>query len=106
MKPINEDAKRLIRSYVDNVEAYLKENSKMHPNEIDGLLNEINDFLFIRSNELTKKETVLHSDVLRAIDECGSPSDILEQYLDTDSDIKPGKESVSRTAARRCRMIL
>ena len=94
MKPIKEDAKILIRSYVDNIEDYLKSNSKMHPNEIDALLNEINDFIFIRSNELSSKDMILHSDVLKAIDECGSPSDILEQYLDTESDIKIGKTDI------------
>ncbi|MHA1444971.1 MAG: hypothetical protein ACTSR4_09535, partial [Candidatus Hodarchaeales archaeon] len=83
MKPINKDAKLLIRSYIDNIEEYLKTKSRMHPNIIDGILNEINDFIYIRSTELAK-EKIQYSDVLKAIEECGSPSDICEQYLEDD----------------------
>ena len=83
MKPINKDAKLLIRSYIDNIEEYLKTKSKMHPNIIDGILNEINDFIYIRSTELAK-DKIVYSNVLKAIEECGSPSDICEQYLEDD----------------------
>jgi hypothetical protein len=83
MKPINKDAKLLIRSYIDNIEEYLKTKSKMHPNIIDGILNEINDFVYIRSTELAK-DKIVYSDVLKAIEECGSPSDICDQYLEDD----------------------
>ena len=86
MKKINNDAKVLIRSYIDNVEEYLKSTCKMHPNEIDSLLNEINDFMFIRSNELATGETISHSDVLEAMEECGSPSEICDQYLESEND--------------------
>lgn len=86
MKKIHNDAKVLIRSYIDNVEEYLKSTCKMHPNEIDSLLNEINDFMFIRSNELATGETVSHSDVLEAMEECGSPSEICDQYLESEND--------------------
>ena len=83
MKPINKDAKLLIRSYIDNIEDYLKSKSKMHPNIIDGVLNEINDFVYLRSTELAE-DKIVFANVLRAIDECGSPSDICEQYLEDD----------------------
>ncbi|PWI48875.1 hypothetical protein CEE45_04770 [Candidatus Heimdallarchaeota archaeon B3_Heim] len=86
MKKINNDAKVLIRSYIDNVEEYLKSTCKMHPNEIDSLLNEINDFMFIRSNELATGETISHSNVLEAMEECGSPSEICDQYLEPKND--------------------
>jgi hypothetical protein len=62
----------------------MKSSGEIHPNEIDALLNEINDFMFIRSNELASGESILYSDVLKAIDECGSPSEISEQYLDSE----------------------
>ncbi|MHA1993902.1 MAG: hypothetical protein ACW97Z_05135 [Candidatus Hodarchaeales archaeon] len=86
MKEMNKDAKVLIRSYIDNIETYLKSICKMHPNEIDTLLTEINDFMYIRSDELATGETILHSDVLKAMEECGSPSDICEQYLESESE--------------------
>ena len=84
MKPINNDAKSLIRSYIDDIEKYMKSTGEIHPNEIDALLNEINDFMFIRSNEIATGDSILYSDVLKAIDECGSPSEISEQYLDSE----------------------
>ena len=40
--------------------------------------------MFIRSNEIATGESILYSDVLKAIDECGSPSKISEQYLDSE----------------------
>ncbi|MHA2139837.1 MAG: hypothetical protein ACW98G_18285, partial [Candidatus Hodarchaeales archaeon] len=86
MKQMKDDAKVLIRSYIDSIEEYLKFTCKMHPNEIDTLLNEINDFMYIRSNELATGKTILHSDVLQAMEECGSPSEICDQYLETEND--------------------
>ncbi len=86
MKSMNQDAKVLIRSYVDSIEEYLKSTCKMHPNEIDTLLNEINDFMYIRSNELATGNTITHSNVLQAMEECGSPSEICDQYYESDSE--------------------
>jgi hypothetical protein len=97
MKEMNKDAKVLIRSYIDSIEVYLKSTCKMHPNEIDTLLTEINDFMYIRSDEIASGNMISHSDVLKAMEECGSPSDICEQYLESEngdtsslSPVKPG----------------
>jgi hypothetical protein len=84
MKTFDVDAKQLIRNYIDSIEEYLRNHTRLHPNEIDGLLNEINDFVYLRSRELTVGDRVRYSDVLHAIEECGSPSEICEQYLDVD----------------------
>lgn len=84
MKSFDVDAKQLIRNYIDSIEEFVRNYTRLHPNEIDGLLNEINDFVYLRSRELTVGDRVLYSDVLRAIEECGSPSEISEQYLDID----------------------
>ncbi len=84
MKTFDVDAKHLIRNYIDSIEEFVRNHTRLHPNEIDGLLNEINDFVYLRSRELTVGDRVLYSDVLRAIEECGSPSEISEQYLDMD----------------------
>ena len=82
MKTFDVDAKQLIRNYVESIEEYIRNHTRLHPNEIDGLLNEINDFVYIRSRELTTGDRVGYSNVLKAIEECGSPSEISEQYLD------------------------
>lgn len=83
MKSIDIDAKHMIRNYIDNIEEYLRKHTRFHPNEIDSLLNEINDFVYLRSEELAAdEERVSYSDVLKAIEECGSPSEICEQYLE------------------------
>jgi hypothetical protein len=83
MKSIDIDAKHMIRNYIDSIEEYLRKHTRFHPNEIDSLLNEINDFVYLRSEELaTDEERVSYSDVLKAIEECGSPSEICEQYLE------------------------
>ncbi len=84
MKSIDVDAKQLIRTYVDGIEEYLRKHTRLHPNEVDGLLNEINDFVYLRSGELASGEKVQYNDVLKAIEECGSPSEICEQYLELD----------------------
>ncbi|MHA2303990.1 MAG: hypothetical protein ACXACU_01270 [Candidatus Hodarchaeales archaeon] len=84
MKTFDVDAKQLIRNYIDSIEEFVRNHTRLHPNEIDGLLNEINDFVYLRSRELTVGDRVRYSDVLRAIEECGSPSEISEQYLDMD----------------------
>ncbi|MFX1285565.1 MAG: hypothetical protein ACFFB5_18140 [Promethearchaeota archaeon] len=90
MKSIDVDAKHLIRTYVDGIEEYLREHTRLHPNEIDSLLNEINDFVYLRSGELATDDRVHYNDVLKAIEECGSPSEICEQYLDLDREEEPG----------------
>ena len=72
MKTFDVDAKHLIRNYIDSIEEFVRNNTRLHPNEIDSLLNEINDFVYLRSRELTVGDRVLYSDVLRAIEECGS----------------------------------
>ncbi|MFX0173286.1 MAG: hypothetical protein ACFE9L_15430 [Candidatus Hodarchaeota archaeon] len=83
MKSIDVDAKHMIRNYIDSIEEYLRKHTRLHPNEIDNLLNEINDFVYLRSEELAAdEERVSYSDVLKAIEECGSPSEICEQYLE------------------------
>ncbi|MHA1973603.1 MAG: hypothetical protein ACTSW1_11450 [Candidatus Hodarchaeales archaeon] len=84
MKTIDVDAKHLIRSYIDSIEEYFRSNSNLHPNEIDSLLNEINDFVNLRCRELAESDCVHYNDVLKAIDECGSPSEICDTYLDLD----------------------
>ncbi|MFX0209819.1 MAG: hypothetical protein ACFFDT_27805, partial [Candidatus Hodarchaeota archaeon] len=90
MKSIDVDAKHLIRTYIDGIEEYLREHTRLHPNEIDALLNEINDFIYLRSGELASEDRVHYNDVLRAIEECGSPSEICEQYLELDKEEEPG----------------
>ncbi len=84
MKNIDKDAQELIKKYIDNIEEHLQKNTKVHPNEIDGLLNEINDFLHLRSREIStnSENQVRYNDVLKAIEECGSPSEISQQYLE------------------------
>ena len=82
MKSLDVDAKHLIRNYVDSIEEYLRNKGNLHPNEIDSLLNEINDFIHLRSRELTQEERVHYDDVLKAIDECGSPSEIGDAFLE------------------------
>ncbi|MFW9777720.1 MAG: hypothetical protein ACFFE8_02620, partial [Candidatus Heimdallarchaeota archaeon] len=52
MKSFNRDAKQLIRNYIDSVEEYLTSKTHLHPNEVDSLLGEINDFLYLRSSEI------------------------------------------------------
>lgn len=89
MKSIDVDAKHLIRTYIDGIEEYLREHTRLHPNEIDGLLNEINDFVYLRSGELAVEDRVHYNDVLKAIEECGSPSEICEQYLELDKEEQP-----------------
>lgn len=89
MKSIDVDAKQLIRTYIDGIEEYIREHTRLHPNEIDGLLNEINDFVYLRSGELAFDERVHYNDVLKAIEECGSPSEICEQYLELDREEQP-----------------
>ncbi len=90
MKSIDVDAKHLIRTYIDGIEEYLREHTRLHPNEIDALLNEINDFIYLRSGELAVEDRVHYNDVLGAIEECGSPSEICEQYLEHDREEEPG----------------
>ncbi|MFX1248997.1 MAG: hypothetical protein ACFFBQ_16535 [Promethearchaeota archaeon] len=89
MKSIDIDAKHLIRTYIDGIEEYLRNRTRLHPNEIDSLLNEINDFVYLRSSELAAKDRVNYNDVLKAIEECGSPSEICEQYLELDREEQP-----------------
>ncbi|UCE14453.1 MAG: hypothetical protein JSV04_04565, partial [Candidatus Heimdallarchaeota archaeon] len=84
MKTFDVDAKHLIRTYIDSIEEYARQHTNLHPNEIDGLLNEINDFVYLRSGELTAGERVHYNDVLKAIEECGSPSEICEDYSQKD----------------------
>ena len=89
MKSVDVDARHLIRTYIDGIEDYLRGHTRLHPNEIDSLLNEINDFVYLRSGELATGERVHYNDVLKAIEECGSPSEICEQYLELDRDEQP-----------------
>lgn len=89
MKTFDVDAKHLIRTYIDSIEEYARQHTRMHPNEIDGLLNEINDFVYLRSGELTTGERVQYDDVLKAIEECGSPSEICEDYLQQEEGQRP-----------------
>jgi hypothetical protein len=89
MKSFDVDAKHLIRTYIDGIEEYLRQHTRLHPNEIDALLNEINDFVYLRSGELAIRDRVHYNDVLKAIEECGSPSEICEQYLELDRDDQP-----------------
>ena len=89
MKSIDVDARTLIRTYIDGIEEYLRGHTRLHPNEIDSLLNEINDFVYLRSGELATGGRVHYNDVLKAIEECGSPSEICEQYLELDRDDQP-----------------
>ncbi|UCG03321.1 MAG: hypothetical protein JSW11_04880 [Candidatus Heimdallarchaeota archaeon] len=89
MKSFDVDARHLIRTYVDGIEEYLRQHTRLHPNEIDSLLNEINDFVYLRSGELAIGDRVQYSDVIKAIEECGSPSEICEQYLELDREDQP-----------------
>ncbi len=82
MKSLDVDAKHLIRNYVDSIEEYLRNKGNLHPNEIDSLLNEINDFIHLRSRELSEEDRVHYDVVLKAIDECGSPSEIGDAFLE------------------------
>lgn len=82
MKIMDPDANQLARTYIDNVEELLRSNSRFHVNEIDSLLSEINDFIHLRSRELSKEDSVHYREVLEAIDDCGSPSEIVKQYLE------------------------
>ena len=82
MKKMDPDANQLARTHVDEVEQLLRSNSHLHVNELDSMLSEINDFIHLRSRELSKGETVSYKDVYEAIDECGSPSEIVKQYLE------------------------
>ncbi|MFX0123011.1 MAG: hypothetical protein ACFFAE_05180 [Candidatus Hodarchaeota archaeon] len=93
MKSFDVDARYLIRTYIDGIETYLRDHTRLHPNEIDSLLNEINDFVYLRSGELATGDRVHYNDVLKAIEECGSPSEICEQYLELDRDDQPGSFS-------------
>ncbi len=90
MKPFDVDARHLIRTYIDGIEVYLRDHTRLHPNEIDSLLNEINDFVYLRSGELATGDRVHYNDVIKAIEECGSPSEICEQYLELDREEQPG----------------
>ncbi|MFW9902985.1 MAG: hypothetical protein ACFFFH_01515, partial [Candidatus Thorarchaeota archaeon] len=69
MKSVEVDARHLIRTYIDGIEEYLREHTRLHPNEIDSLLNEINDFVYLRSGELATGERVHYNDVLKAIED-------------------------------------
>jgi hypothetical protein len=93
MKKMDTDANQLARTHIDDVEQLLRTNSSLHANEVDSLLSEINDFLHLRSRELSKGKSVSYMDVLEAIDECGSPSEIVKQYLEINMNevIKPFK---------------
>ncbi len=93
MKKMDNDANQLTRTHIDDVEQLLRTNSSLHANEVDSLLSEINDFLHLRSRELSEGDIVSYKDVQRAIDECGSPSEIVKQYLEiNDNEImKPFK---------------
>lgn len=79
------DANQLARTYIDNVEGLLRSNSRIHVNEIDSLLSEINDYVHLRCRELSKGDSVHYREVLEAIDECGSPSEIVKQYFEINS---------------------
>ncbi|MFX0052920.1 MAG: hypothetical protein ACFE8U_16710 [Candidatus Hermodarchaeota archaeon] len=99
MKSIDVDAKHMIRNYIDSIEEYLRKHTRLHPNEIDNLLNEINDFVYIRSEELAAdEERVSYADVLKAIEECGSPSEICEQYLEQE-ETGEGQEPIIKKIA-------
>ncbi|MFX1505294.1 MAG: hypothetical protein ACFFDC_04175 [Promethearchaeota archaeon] len=89
MKSVDVDARHLIRTYIDGIEEYLRGHTRLHPNEIDSLLTEINDFVYLRSGELATGDRVHYNDVLKAIEECGSPSEICEQYLELDREDQP-----------------
>jgi hypothetical protein len=73
----------------------MREHTDLHPNEIDGLLNEINDFIYLRSEEISTNTKIHFKDILKAIDECGSPSEICEQYTDINEADK-GKRFIPR----------
>ena len=97
---MDSDANQLARTHIDEVERLLSSNSRLHVNEIDSLLSEINDFIHLRSRELSKGEKVNYREVLEAIDECGSPSEIVKQYLEINTNeinepFKPIKEKSS-----------
>lgn len=95
------DANQLTRTYIDDVEQLLRSNSGLHVNEIDSLLSEINDFLHLRSRELSKRDRVNYREVLEAIDECGSPSEIVKQYLEinTNEIIEPFKPMKAKSSS-------
>ncbi len=82
MKDLEPDARQLAKMYIDSIEELLRSNSRLHVNEIDSLLSEINDFIHLRCRELSSKENVQYREVLKAINECGSPSEIVKQYLE------------------------
>jgi hypothetical protein len=46
--------------------------------------------VYLRSGELAAGDRVHYNDVLKAIEECGSPSEICEQYLELDREEQPG----------------
>ncbi|MHA1944600.1 MAG: hypothetical protein ACW97W_00760 [Candidatus Hodarchaeales archaeon] len=100
------DANQLARTHIDDVEQLLRTNSSLHANEVDSLLSEINDFLHLRSRELSKGKSVNYMDVLEAIDECGSPSEIVKQYLEINTNeinrpFKPLKERLSAFSTKK-----
>ncbi|MFW9905818.1 MAG: hypothetical protein ACFFFH_15910 [Candidatus Thorarchaeota archaeon] len=82
MKELEPDARQLAKTYINNIEELLHSNSRLHVNEIDNLLSEINDFIHLRCRELSSREYVQYREVLEAINECGSPSEIVKQYLE------------------------
>ena len=94
MKKMDPDANQLARKHVDEVEQLLRSNSHLHVNELDSILSEINDFLHLRSRELSKGNTVSYKNVFEAINECGSPSEIVKQYLEinTNEIVEPFEE--------------
>ncbi len=98
MKKMDVDAKQMIRDYIDSIDEYMKEKTNLHPNEIDGLLNEINDFIYLRSKEISTNKKIHFKDILKAIDECGSPSEICEQYTDL-NEVDKGKKFTPKGSA-------
>ena len=67
MKKMDTDANQLARTHIDDVEQLLQTNSSLHANEVDSLLSEINDFLHLRSRELSKGKSVNYMDVVEAL---------------------------------------
>ena len=82
MKELEPDAKQLAKMYIDSIEELLRSNSCLHVNEVDSLLSEINDYIHLRCRELSSEDKVQYREVLEAINECGSPSEIVKQYLE------------------------
>lgn len=80
-KNIDPDALMLITGYIKDIEEYLQNNLSSNSADISSILSEINDFVHIRCRELATNSKVKYDDVLKAIAECGSPSEICESFI-------------------------